>query len=89
MKRITIEVMDLWEAVQPFITDEELIAEYTKESKLYRDMKLDDELSIMDFLDYDAIDIRRLNEKECELLGLEHAYGWYINTWNTQYRTEA
>ena len=78
MKKITIEVMTPWEVVRPFIANKELSEEYTKESELFRNMDLSDDASIMEFLDNDAYDIRRLNHAQCELLGLEFNDGWYV-----------
>ena len=78
MKKITIEVMTPWEAVRPFIANKELSEEYTKESELFRNMDLSDDASIMEFLDNDACDIRRLNDAQCELLELNFSDGWYV-----------
>ena len=81
----TIEIMTTWEAVRKFIADEELRAEYMEECESFRSMDLKDDMSIQYFLDNDAMDVRRLNEVECELLCLEWHEGWYINTWNDSY----
>lgn len=85
MKEFKITVMTPWEAIRPYIANKETREEYEEESELFREMNLVDDESIMLFLDNDAVDVRRLDEKECELFGLTYCEGWYINTWDNEY----
>jgi hypothetical protein len=85
MKEITIKVMTPWEAIRGYMATEENRKEWAEASEFFRNIDLDDDITIMDFLDNDAEDTRRLNEEECELLRLNHADGWYIDTFNGKY----
>jgi hypothetical protein len=73
-----LHIMNTWEAFRLFLCDEEW-NEATKNIDW-----LSDEL-VQEFLDEKAIDIRRLNDTECELLKLDYEKGFYISTWNDEY----
>lgn len=78
MKKVTINVKTPWEAIRPYIANEELRAEYMEESEFFRNMDLEDDVSIMDFLDNDAEGVRRLEQHECIFFKLPLA-DWYID----------
>jgi hypothetical protein len=83
--KVTVKALTPWEAIRPFIADEELKREYMESSKLFRTMDLSDDESIIAFLDTDAIDIEHLSYQECRLLGLDEEKEWYISTFDDEY----
>lgn len=83
----TVTIMSVIEAVKPFLTDESLKSDY-RTDYYYRRINLDDIETVMNFLDNEAVDIKRLDEKMCEFLGLDWTDGWYISTWQNEYLNE-
>lgn len=86
MKKI-VTIMDAIEAVKPFLADKSLRSDY-RNDEYYRRINLDDIETVMDFLDNEAVDIKRLDEKMCEFFELDWEDGWYISTWQNEYLSE-
>ena len=84
MKKITLTVMDIEEAFMRYKGNKHLREEY-KDIESFKNARIDDINSMMDFLNNDAEDIRMLTEKETDLLGLDHGGLYYISTWNDEY----
>ena len=84
MKKITLTVMDIEEAFMRYKGNKHLREEY-KDIKSFKNARIDDINSMMDFLNNDAEDIRMLTENETDLLGLDHGGLYYISTWNDEY----
>lgn len=84
MKKITLTVMDIEEAFMRYKGDKHLREEY-KDIESFKNARIDDINSMMDFLNNDAEDIRMLTENETDLLGLDHGGLYYISTWNDEY----
>ena len=84
MKKITLTVMDIEEAFMRYKGNKHLREEY-KDIESFRNARIDDINSMMDFLNNDAEDIRMLTENETDLLGLDHGGLYYISTWNDEY----
>ena len=84
MKKITLTVMDIEEAFMRYKGNKHLREEY-KNIKSFKNARIDDINSMMDFLNNDAEDIRMLTENETDLLGLDHGGLYYISTWNDEY----
>ena len=84
MKKITLTVMDIEEAFMRYKGNKHLIEEY-KDIESFKNARIDDINSMMDFLNNDAEDIRMLTENETDLLGLDHGGLYYISTWNDEY----
>ena len=84
MKKITLTVMDIEEAFMRYKGNEHLREEY-KDIESFKNARIDDINSMMDFLNNDAEDIRMLTENETDLLGLDHGGLYYISTWNDEY----
>ena len=84
MKKITLTVMDIEEAFMRYKGNKHLRAEY-KDIESFKNARIDDINSMMDFLNNDAEDIRMLTENETDLLGLDHGGLYYISTWNDEY----
>lgn len=83
----TITIMGAIEAVKPFLTDKSLQSDYHNDY-YYRRINLDDIETVMNFLDNEAVDIKRLDEKMCEFFELDWEDGWYISTWQNEYLNE-
>ena len=84
MKKITLTVMDIEEAFMRYKGNKHLREEY-KDVESFKNARIDDINSMMDFLNNDAEDIRMLTENETDLLGLDHGGLYYISTWNDEY----
>ena len=84
MKKITVTVMDIEEAFMRYKGNKHLREEY-KDIESFKNARIDDINSMMDFLNNDAEDIRMLTENETDLLGLDHGGLYYISTWNDEY----
>ena len=84
MKKITLTVMDIEEAFMRYKGNKHLREEY-KNIESFKNARIDDINSMMDFLNNDAEDIRMLTENEIDLLGLDHGGLYYISTWNDEY----
>ena len=84
MKKITLTVMDIEEAFMRYKGNKHLREEY-KDIESFKNARIDDINSMMDFLNNDAEDIRMLTENETDLLGLDHGGLYYISTWNDEY----
>lgn len=84
MKKITLTVMDIEEAFMRYKGNKNLRKEY-KDIKSFKNARIDDINSMMDFLNNDAEDIRMLTENETDLLGLDHGGLYYISTWDDEY----
>lgn len=84
MKKITLTVMDIKEAFMRYKGNKHLREEY-KDIESFKNARIDDINSMMDFLNNDAEDIRMLTENETDLLGLDHGGLYYISTWNDEY----
>ena len=84
MKKITLTVMDIEEAFMRYKGNKHLREEY-KDIESFKNARIDDINSMMDFLNNDAEDIRMLTENETALLGLDHGGLYYISTWNDEY----
>ena len=84
MKKITLTVMDIEEAFMRYKGNKHLREEY-KDIDSFKNARIDDINSMMDFLNNDAEDIRMLTENETDLLGLDHGGLYYISTWNDEY----
>ena len=84
MKKITLTVMDIEEAFMRYKGNKHLREEY-KDIESFKNARIDDINSMMDFLNNDAEDIRMLTENETNLLGLDHGGLYYISTWNDEY----
>ena len=84
MKKITLTVMDIEEAFMRYKGNKHLREEY-KDIESFKNARIDDIKSMMDFLTNDAEDIRMLTENETDLLGLDHGGLYYISTWNDEY----
>ena len=84
MKKITLTVMDIEEAFMRYKGNKHLREEY-KDIESFKNARIDDINSMMDFLNNDAEDIRMLTENETDLLGLDHGGLYYISTWNDKY----
>ena len=84
MKKITLTVMDIEEAFMHYKGNKHLREEY-KDIESFKNARIDDINSMMDFLNNDAEDIRMLTENETDLLGLDHGGLYYISTWNDEY----
>ena len=84
MKKITLTVMDIEEAFMRYKGIKHLKEEY-KDIESFKNARIDDINSMMDFLNNDAEDIRMLTENETDLLGLDHGGLYYISTWNDEY----
>lgn len=84
MKNITLTVMDIEEAFMRYKGNKHLREEY-KDIESFKNARIDDINSMMDFLNNDAEDIRMLTENETDLLGLDHGGLYYISTWNDEY----
>ena len=84
MKKITLTVMDIEEAFMRYKGNKHLREEY-KDIASFKNARIDDINSMMDFLNNDAEDIRMLTENETDLLGLDHGGLYYISTWNDEY----
>ena len=84
MKKITLTVMDIEEAFMRYKGNKHLREEY-KNIESFKNARIDDINSMMDFLNNDAEDIRMLTENETDLLGLDHGGLYYISTWNDEY----
>lgn len=84
MKKITLTVMDIEDAFMRYKGNKHLREEY-KNIESFKNARIDDINSMMDFLNNDAEDIRMLTENETDLLGLDHGGLYYISTWNDEY----
>lgn len=84
MKKITLTIMDIEEAFMRYKGNKHLREEY-KDIESFKNARIDDINSMMDFLNNDAEDIRMLTENETDLLGLDHGGLYYISTWNDEY----
>ena len=84
MKKITLTVMDIEEAFMRYKGNKYLREEY-KDIESFKNARIDDINSMMDFLNNDAEDIRMLTENETDLLGLDHGGLYYISTWDDEY----
>lgn len=84
MKKITLTVMDIEEAFMRYKGNKHMREEY-KDIESFKNARIDDINSLMDFLNNDAEDIRMLTENETDLLGLDHGGLYYISTWNDEY----
>ena len=84
MKKIILTVMDIEEAFMRYKGNKHLREEY-KDIESFKNARIDDINSMMDFLNNDAEDIRMLTENETDLLGLDHGGLYYISTWNDEY----
>lgn len=84
MKKITLTVMDIEEAFMRYKGNKHLREEY-KNIESFKNARIDDINSMMDFLNNDAEDIRMLTENETDLLRLDHGGLYYISTWNDEY----
>lgn len=84
MKKITLTVMDIEEAFMRYKGNKHLREEY-KDIESFKNARIDDINSMMDFLNNDAEDIRMLTENETDILGLDHGGLYYISTWNDKY----
>lgn len=84
MKKITLTVMGIEEAFMRYKGNKHLREEY-KDIESFKNARIDDINSMMDFLNNDAEDIRMLTENETDLLGLDHGGLYYISTWNDEY----
>ena len=84
MKKITLTVMDIEEAFMRYKGNKHLREEY-KDIESFKNARIDDINSMMDFLNNYAEDIRMLTENETDLLGLDHGGLYYISTWNDEY----
>ena len=84
MKKITLTVMDIEEAFMLYKGNKHLKEEY-KDVESFKNARIDDVNSMMDFLNNDAEDIRMLTENETDFLGLDHGGLYYISTWNDEY----
>ena len=84
MKKITLTVMNIEEAFMRYKGNKHLREEY-KDIESFKNARIDDINSMMDFLNNDAEDIRMLTENETDLLGLDHGGLYYISTWNDEY----
>ena len=84
MKKITLTVMDIEEAFMRYKGNKHLREEY-KNIESFKNARIDDINSMMDFINNDAEDIRMLTENETDLLGLDHGGLYYISTWNDEY----
>ena len=84
MKKITLTVMDIEEAFMRYKGNKHLREEY-KDIESFKNARIDDINSMMDFLNNDAEDVRMLTEYETDLLGLDHGGLYYISTWNDEY----
>lgn len=84
MKKITLTVMDIEEAFMCYKGNKHLREEY-KDIESFKNARIDDINSMMDFLNNDAEDVRMLTENETDLLGLDHGGLYYINTWDDEY----
>ena len=84
MKKITLTVMDIEEAFMRYKGNKHLREEY-KDIESFKNARIDDINSMMNFLNNDAEDIRMLTENETDLLGLDHVGLYYISTWNDEY----
>lgn len=71
MKKITLTVMDIEEAFMRYKGNKHLREEY-KDIESFKNARIDDVNSMMDFLNNDAEDIRMLTENETDFLGLDH-----------------
>ena len=76
--------MDIEEAFMRYKGNKHLREEY-KDVESFKNARIDDINSMMDFLNNDAEDIRMLTENETDLLGLDHGGLYYISTWNDEY----
>ena len=81
----TVEILTTWEAIRPFLT-EEMKEEYS-DCESYRNINIEDDMSIQDFLDTDAQDTERLSQEMCEFFNLNYSVGYYISTWKGEYLT--
>lgn len=84
MKKITLTIMGIEEAFMRYKGNKHLREEY-KDIESFKNARIDDINSMMDFLNNDAEDIRMLTENETDLLGLDHGGLYYISTWNDEY----
>lgn len=84
MKKITLTVMDIEEAFMRYKGNKHLREEY-KDIESFKNARINDINSMMDFLNNDAEDIRMLTENETDLLGLDHGGLYYISAWNDEY----
>ena len=84
MKKITLTIMGIEEAFMRYKGNKHLREEY-KDIESFKNARIDDINSMMDFLNNNAEDIRMLTENETDLLGLEHGWPYYISTWNDEY----
>lgn len=81
MKIKAIIYMSAEECFDLFQT-EEMKKEYKKDLER---VNINDIYSIQNFLDDIAFDVERLNQSQCDLLGLNYDEGYYISTWNDEY----
>ena len=84
MKKITLTVMDIEEAFMRYKGNKHLREEY-KNIESFKNARIDDIDSMVEFLNRDAEDVRMLTENETDLLGLDHGGLYYISTWNDEY----
>lgn len=84
MKKITLTVMDIEEAFMRYKGNKHLREEY-KDIESFKNARIDDINSMMDFLNNNAEDIRMLTENETDLLGIDHGGLYYISTWDDEY----
>ena len=84
MKKITLTIMDVEEAFMLFNSDPHLRDEY-KDVESFKNARIDDVDSMVEFLDQDAEDVRALTENETDFLGLDHGGLYYISTWDDEY----
>lgn len=84
MKKITLTVMDIEEVFMRYKGNKHLREEY-KDIESFKNARIDDINSMMDFLNNDAEDVRMLTENETDLLGLDHGGLYYISTWDNEY----
>ena len=84
MKKITLTIMGIEEAFMRYKGNKHLREEY-KDIESFKNARIDDINSMMDFLNNDAEDVRMLTENETDLLGLDHGGLYYISTWNDEY----
>ena len=84
MKKITLTVMDIEEAFMRYKGNKHLREEY-KDVESFKNARIDDVDSMVEFLNRDAEDVRMLTENETDLLGLDHGGLYYISTWKDEY----
>ena len=84
MKKITLNVMEVEEAFMLFKGNPHLRDEY-RDVESFKNARIDDIDSMVEFLNRDAEDVRMLTENETDFLGLDHGGLYYISTWNDEY----